>query len=71
MFKEINGINAYKGLIFALELIATSLSIKLSNVKEKATCFKYSNLTTKDILKEYNDDKHSSGKISFNKYQLR
>lgn len=71
MLKETNGVNAYKGLIFALGLIVASLSIKLSNIKEKTTYFKYSSLMTKDILKEYNEGEQTSGKIAFNQYQLK
>lgn len=71
MLKITNGINAYKGLIFALGLIVTSLSIKLSNIKEKATYFKYVSMMTKDIIKEYNKGEQTSGKIAFNKYQLK
>ena len=71
MFSQTNGINAYKGLIFALGLVVTSIAIKLSNIKSNKTIFDYIKLMTQGITQELENGNETYGKYAFQKYKFR
>ena len=71
MFLSTNAINAYKGLIFALGLIVTSVAIKLSNLKSNQTCFDFIKIMTNGISKEIENGNETIGKIAYQKYKLK
>ena len=71
MLLKTNGINAYKGLIFALGLVITSFAIKLSNLKSKYSIFDYIKQMTKGITKELEFGYETYGKQAFQKYKIR
>ena len=71
MFLKTNGINAYKGLIFALGLVVTSVAIKLSNIKSNKTIFDCIKQMTLGITKELENGSDTYGKIAFKKYEFR
>jgi triphosphoribosyl-dephospho-CoA synthetase len=60
MFSQTNGINAYKGLIFALGLVVTSIAIKLSNIKSNKTIFDYIKQMTHGITQELENGNDTS-----------
>ena len=71
MFSKTNGINAYKGLIFALGLVVTSLSIKISHLTQNTTWNEYIRLMTYEITNELEKGTETFGKIAYQKYQIK
>ena len=71
MFLETNGINAYKGLIFALGLAVTSVTNKISNLKQKRTWSQILASMTQGITKELEQGNETFGKIAYQKYNIK
>ena len=71
MFLETNGINAYKGLIFALGLAVTSVTNKISNLKQKRTWSQILASMTQGITKELEQGNETFGKIAYKKYNIK
>lgn len=71
MFKVTKGVNAYKGLIFALGLVITSVSIKLSRLKSNDSCFDYIKIMTQGLSKEAEESNDTTGKKAYQIYGLK
>ncbi len=70
MFLAINGINAYKGLIFALGLIIAGVAINLSNLKEKRSYLENIQKMTIGITQELKNGNDTFGKIAYQEYNI-
>lgn len=71
MFQKTNNVNTYKGLIFALGLIVSSVGIKLNNLKNSQSIFDYVKEMTKGISNEVINSSDTFGKIAYQEYGLK
>ena len=71
MYKITNGVNAYKGLIFALAFLVSSIAYKFANLKDNRSIYEYIKIMAKDIGLESNEGSDTVGKIAYQKYNLK
>lgn len=71
MLLKTNGINAYKGLIFALGLFVTAVAFKFNNLLNSDSIFDIIKKMTKGISKESNEGLDTFGKIAYQKYGIK
>lgn len=71
MFLDTNGINAYKGLIFALGLVVTSTAIKFTLLNQNQTVFDFVKQMCKGICEELKIGSDTYGKKAYQTYGIK
>lgn len=71
MFLSTNGVNAYKGLIFALGLVISGVAINLSNLKQNLLYLENIKKMTEGITEELKNGSDTFGKVAYQKYKIK
>ena len=70
MLRTTKGINAYKGLIFALGLVVTAVGFKLSHYNDEINIFEFIKKMTYGLTNELKSGLDTYGKIAYQKYRI-